>query len=351
MGDGWWGLAEKQDARAKKQIQARAGYWYRQALPQLQGLTKDKVEKRLKEVPLLVANAATARIALFIKTPTVGGNGGSPFEGRGATPLVGFNITQASVSGVSGPIIKSLQPVYLGSSGTPSRTFGIPVGAVVPLLAKPGYAVGEIYARGGVRVNALKVGFMRIKGNSLDPKDRYESPWVGGAGGNAEVHLGGEGDAFQVGKPVGVKGKMVIGVWGRCANDVDCLGLIQSYSIQAGANIGTGEPTLGKWTWRLSGEVVEFQADGSCFSSTDATKVGKWVCVDKKTGRYQILWPSWGINRMMLSEDGTTLTAKSFLSPDNLTLAWNWTRNVGVTWTGKKIQVQIANAQTAVPKK
>jgi hypothetical protein len=48
LGDGWWSLAEKKDGRAKRQIQGRAAYWYRKALPGLSGLAKDKVEKRLK---------------------------------------------------------------------------------------------------------------------------------------------------------------------------------------------------------------------------------------------------------------------------------------------------------------
>jgi hypothetical protein len=163
--------------------------------------------------------------------------------------------------------------------------------------------------------------------------------------------LGGDGDLFQVGKPAGVKAKMVVGVWGKCANDVDCLGLIESYSVQASANIGLGEPILGRWTWNVSGEIVEFQADGSCFSSADCTSVGTWTCVDKQSGKYQISWSKWSINRMILSEDGTMFDARDFLAPDTLTLAWNWSRNVRHAWTCKKIQGQTATLQTAVPKK
>ena len=49
MGDAWWDLAEKEDPSLKEQLQGRAAYWYRKALPELSGLTKDKVEKRAKE--------------------------------------------------------------------------------------------------------------------------------------------------------------------------------------------------------------------------------------------------------------------------------------------------------------
>jgi hypothetical protein len=50
LGDVWWDLAEKQEGTTKKQVQARAGYWYQKALPGLSGLMKDKVEKRLRDI-------------------------------------------------------------------------------------------------------------------------------------------------------------------------------------------------------------------------------------------------------------------------------------------------------------
>ncbi|MEI8375786.1 MAG: hypothetical protein WCJ35_23435, partial [Planctomycetota bacterium] len=39
----------KQEGMAKKQIQARAAHWYKQALPGLSGLVKEKVEVRLRQ--------------------------------------------------------------------------------------------------------------------------------------------------------------------------------------------------------------------------------------------------------------------------------------------------------------
>ena len=53
LGDAWWNVAEKETVAAKKNLQARAGYWYKKALPELSGLVKDKVEKRLAEVAKL----------------------------------------------------------------------------------------------------------------------------------------------------------------------------------------------------------------------------------------------------------------------------------------------------------
>ena len=55
LGDGWWNLAEKEEGTTKKQIQARAGYWYQRALPGLSGLMKDKVEKRLAAAIMMKA--------------------------------------------------------------------------------------------------------------------------------------------------------------------------------------------------------------------------------------------------------------------------------------------------------
>jgi len=40
-------VAEKEAGATKKRIQERAAYWYKQALPQLAGLEKDRVEKRV----------------------------------------------------------------------------------------------------------------------------------------------------------------------------------------------------------------------------------------------------------------------------------------------------------------
>ncbi len=47
VGDGWWEIANKEDGVIKNQIQGRAAFWYRKALPGLSGLMKDRVAKRL----------------------------------------------------------------------------------------------------------------------------------------------------------------------------------------------------------------------------------------------------------------------------------------------------------------
>jgi hypothetical protein len=50
LGDGWWDLSEKESGPAREELRKRAAFWYARAAPQLTGLTKAKVEKRLGSV-------------------------------------------------------------------------------------------------------------------------------------------------------------------------------------------------------------------------------------------------------------------------------------------------------------
>jgi hypothetical protein len=88
-------------------------------------------------------------------------------------------------------------------------------GTPIELVAKPGYAVGGAIARGALRVDGIKFVFMRIAGTGLDPRDKYESPWIGGTGGGPEQKLGGDG-AF------------VVGLCGRSFTDLDAFGIVQA---------------------------------------------------------------------------------------------------------------------------
>jgi hypothetical protein len=72
---------------------------------------------------------------------------------------------------------------------------------VVTLKAKPGYAVGKVTLRAGLGIDAIKVTFMAIDGQKLNPIDSYDSDWIGGKGGN-ERSIGGDGTP-------------VIGIYGR----------------------------------------------------------------------------------------------------------------------------------------
>ncbi len=50
LGDGWWELAEREEGTRRKQLLARAGYWYTQASAKLEGLSKSKVDRRLSQI-------------------------------------------------------------------------------------------------------------------------------------------------------------------------------------------------------------------------------------------------------------------------------------------------------------
>jgi hypothetical protein len=83
------------------------------------------------------------------------------------------------------------------------------------IQAKKGYAVAGIVEKCGALVDGFKVIFMRVGRTSLDPGHSYESDWIGGPGGDAEQKLGGDG-------------RPVIGICGRCGDDLNSLGLIQA---------------------------------------------------------------------------------------------------------------------------
>jgi hypothetical protein len=50
IGDAWWEFGEKQSGVAKSRARGRAGHWYEQALEELTGLQRTRVEKRLASV-------------------------------------------------------------------------------------------------------------------------------------------------------------------------------------------------------------------------------------------------------------------------------------------------------------
>jgi hypothetical protein len=50
IGDAWWTLAERENNPLNQNIRERAGFWYRQALPELIGVAKDKINKRLSQL-------------------------------------------------------------------------------------------------------------------------------------------------------------------------------------------------------------------------------------------------------------------------------------------------------------
>jgi serine/threonine protein kinase len=231
-GDAWWAAAEKeQSADYKKRMQARAARWYLGALPGATGLAKLQSEARLKQVGGLLLPSPL----LTQRTELVGGSGGAGYDdsSRDGGVLVGLRMNWAD-QGLQ--VLKAVQPLFSsGSSLHEGPVRGKPQGTFKEAVAKPGYAVGGILARGSNRVNGMKVVFMKIAGIGLDPRDSYESAWFGDRGAN-DVRLG-------------LDGTYVLGICGGAFEDVDSLGLLmlrrgegRSAPAPAAAPAGSGSP-------------------------------------------------------------------------------------------------------------
>jgi len=127
--------------------------------------------------------------------------------------LVGFNFTIKNF--LSHLQIKSLQAVYGGNgSQTLGERHGKPEGDPVQVLAKPGYAIGNVTARSGDGIDAVQITFMRLNGSTLDASDSYTSDWIGGPGGKETA-------------PLMSDARPLIGIYGNAKGSVDGLGFIQ----------------------------------------------------------------------------------------------------------------------------
>ncbi|QJW97206.1 S1C family serine protease [Frigoriglobus tundricola] len=127
--------------------------------------------------------------------------------------LVGFEVG----IGKWGPndVLVAAQPIYrVGEKESAGTQFGTDRTRPVKVVAKRGYAVGAISVKAGAVVDGFSVTFMKVVGGKLDPKDSYESEWVGGGGTLTPTKLGGDGT-------------LVVGIVGRANNtNVTGLGLL-----------------------------------------------------------------------------------------------------------------------------
>lgn len=151
------------------------------------------------------------------QTLILGGHADVPFreEARLGEYLIGFDIGVGPAFGVD--LVKSIQPHFHTPQGEkPGRKLGTDWGTTHTVKAKPGYAVGAITVKNGLVVNGLSVTFMRVKGDKLDPKDTYTSPWIGDRTGGGPPTL------------LSHNGALIVGVIGmRTAEDVTGLGLLK----------------------------------------------------------------------------------------------------------------------------
>ena len=149
--------------------------------------------------------------------PTAIHGGAHDTEFRDGAPagglLVGLEIGLGKF--VNNDVVKAVRPVYrAGEKESFGEQYGTETPRVVKVVAKPGYAIGAISLKTGLGVDGLSVTFMKVVDGKLDPKESYESDWVGGMGGGGPVKLaGGE--------------TLIVGVVGKAnAKDVSGLGLL-----------------------------------------------------------------------------------------------------------------------------
>ncbi len=96
------------------------------------------------------------------------------------------------------PIVVGIEPICRSNKqASTTGLCGVNEGVAVRLEARPGYALAGVIGRGSDRIDGFRLLFMRLRGGVLDPRDQYESRWVGNRGSaDSEVTLGGDGKAI-----------------------------------------------------------------------------------------------------------------------------------------------------------
>ena len=131
-------------------------------------------------------------------------SGGRPFEqmSQSGEPIIGFRVAMARYRNDS--VVHELEPIYAsdGLVVTPSM-----------IVARPGYAVGGLCLAGDRQITAVRVVFMRLLHDRVDPKDMYQSDWQGDWARWNTYTLGANGD-------------IVTGIYGRQSTNLGAFGLI-----------------------------------------------------------------------------------------------------------------------------
>jgi hypothetical protein len=118
-------------------------------------------------------------------------------------------------------MIRTARPIYLvGEKEILGDQHGTQPQNPVKLKAKSGYAVGAIAVKHGLGFDGMSITFMKIVDGKLDPKDSYESEYVGTNEKKPTTKLGGTGTP-------------VIGIIGR-SNDKDMTGMGLLFKGQEG---------------------------------------------------------------------------------------------------------------------
>jgi type II secretory pathway pseudopilin PulG len=130
-----------------------------------------------------------------IKLP--GSDGANSFDD--AAPAGGWlvGIEAHVVKWENSEVIGSVRPMFMtGNKSSDGGTHGKAANAtdkVVRVAAKPGYAIGAMNVKAGTDVYGFSVTYMKVTGGKLNPKDSYQSEWVGSNPDVQETALKGEG--------------------------------------------------------------------------------------------------------------------------------------------------------------
>jgi Trypsin-like peptidase domain len=124
--------------------------------------------------------------------------------------LVGFEIGLGKF--INWDVIRSARPIYrVGDKETFGEQRGTNLTKVSTIKAKEGYAVGAVTVKHGLGFDGMSITFMKVVDGKLDPKDSYESEWIGT-------------DEKKIPSKIGGDGTPVIGIVGR-SNDKDMTGM------------------------------------------------------------------------------------------------------------------------------
>lgn len=225
LGSAWreWG-ANKPEPLKGRSIE-RAIIWIKKALPNANGLDRAKLEKDLRELllarpihgipPTILLALGLGDNVVLKQLPAIGNKERSgKFEDKpmAAMVLIGADLTTGK--DFAATVVKSIQPVYLSVDGiVRGNTLGQTHSNSTKVMAKPGYGIGAVTCRSGSRMDRIRFTFMRITAKGLDPRDSYESDWIGGEGGSRDIKSSAEG-------------RIVFGIHGHAGDNLDAIGLL-----------------------------------------------------------------------------------------------------------------------------
>jgi hypothetical protein len=119
-------------------------------------------------------------------------------------PVVGVRYRMGGWGGK--PALREIEPLY-------DRATPPPWPGTFVILAREGYALGAVQVDADDLVRAVRLAFMRIRGDKLDKSDLYVTDWIGTPASGAPVVLD-------------PKGRPIVGFRGRMAAVVDALGIV-----------------------------------------------------------------------------------------------------------------------------